>query len=130
MNVSASWCVELVNRHSLPSITSQVGKYQEQPTLLDPLLEPLLQPLATALQCITRTHTHGTTNLQHLQAVCQMIWRLCNTRCALDTQPSCATYLLRGYKVIGTFLTNDAQDLEPASLLLQWLHQQARLPRA
>lgn len=60
--------------------TMQVGKYQEQPTLLDPLLEPLLQPLTSALQTITRTHAHDSTQIRNLQAVCQMIWRLCNTR--------------------------------------------------
>lgn len=44
----------------------------------------------------------------------------------LRCPPPHAMHPLSGYKVISTFLTNNAEDLEPASLLLEWLHTQAR----
>lgn len=73
-------CLRDAHQHILLHAHQQLSKYQEQPTLLDPLLDTLLQPLATALQTITRTHMHTSTDVHSLQAVCQMVWRLCNTR--------------------------------------------------
>ncbi len=73
--------IDTIRHHPTPSPKHQLARYQEQPSLLDPHLEQLMEPLATALQSITLAMSStGHTDVQAVQAVCQMIWRLCNTR--------------------------------------------------
>lgn len=57
----------------------QVGKYQEQPQLLDPLLEGVVQPLTALLRAAAAEPAAA--DLGAVRGVSRMLWQLSMVRC-------------------------------------------------
>lgn len=51
-----------------------MGKYQEQPQLLDPLLEGLVSPLSALLRAAAADP--ATADLQRVRNICRLLWQL------------------------------------------------------
>lgn len=59
---------------TLAPCTRQVGKYQEQPQLLDPLLEGLVGPLTALLRAAAEDP--GAADLRRVRGVARLLWQL------------------------------------------------------
>jgi hypothetical protein len=73
---------------SLPLLSEQVSKYQEQPQLLDPLLEDAVQPLTTLLRAAAADPAAA--DLQRVRGVSRLLWQLSVVRWGpTGTLPPC-----------------------------------------
>ncbi|KAL4422042.1 hypothetical protein ABPG77_004858 [Micractinium sp. CCAP 211/92] len=78
-----------------------VGKYQEQPQLLDPLLEGIVTPLTALLRAAAENPPAA--DLPRVRAVARLLWQLS---------------IVRGYKTVLRFFPNDVPSFEPVVALL------------
>ncbi|KAL4443777.1 hypothetical protein ABPG75_011514 [Micractinium tetrahymenae] len=84
-----------------PRFAQIVGKYQEQPQLLDPLLEGVVAPLTALLR--TAADDPAAADLPRVRAIARLLWQLS---------------VVRGYKTVLRFFPNDVASFEPVVALL------------
>lgn len=59
-----------------------MGKYQEQPQLLDPLLEGLVQPLTALLRAAAEDPPAA--DLARVRSISRLLWQLSVVRCGVQ----------------------------------------------